>query len=245
MLASLSGSLALAVGLAVMLLPLLSPELSRPRDAVWGAVLLLLGLVLITGADRLSGSPMLAVLCGGLLIGRLGGEVMQLRWYQLTPEEQQRLGSLERWRSSASELAASLGRGGSALSESAASLGAALGRGKNRSKAGVSTKRWVRPDAPATPAAAEAELAPAEAGRGNTGATGTAATSTAATSAAAASAEATAPLSQDAPQPAAAPPQPEQPEPPGTVVVHSFAEIDALIEAAGGGQATASHSEAG
>ncbi|MFM7311580.1 MAG: Ycf66 family protein [Cyanobium sp.] len=214
MLASLSGSLALAVGLAVMLLPLLSPELSRPRDAVWGAVLLLLGLVLVTGADRLSGSPMLAVLCGGLLIGRMGGEVMQLRWHQLTQEEQQRLGSLERWRSSASELAASLGRGGSALSESAASLGAALGRGHNRSKAGGTTKRWVRPDAPATPAAA-------------------------------ASAEATAPRSPGAQQPAVAPQQPEQPEPPSTVVVHSFAEIDALIKAAGGGQATASHSEAG
>ena len=211
MLASLSGSLALAVGLAVMLLPLLSPELSRPRDAVWGAVLLLLGLVLVTGADRLSGSPMLAVLCGGLLIGRLGGEVMQLRWHQLTPEEQQRLGSLERWRSSASELAASLGRGGSALSESAASLGAALGRGKNRSQAGGSTKRWVWPEAPSAAAAAEA----------------------------------TAPQSPDAPQLAVAPQQPEQPEPPSTVVVHSFAEIDALIEAAGGGQATASHSEAG
>ena len=41
MLASLSGSLALAIGVAVMLLPLLSPELSRPRDAVWGAVLLM------------------------------------------------------------------------------------------------------------------------------------------------------------------------------------------------------------
>ena len=211
MLASLSGSLALAVGLAVMLLPLFSPELSRPRDAVWGAVLLLLGLVLVTGADRLSGSPMLAVLCGGLLIGRLGGEVMQLRWHQLTPEEQQRLGSLERWRSSASELAASLGRGGSALSESAASLGAALGRGHNRSKAGGSTKRWVRPEAPSAAAAAEA----------------------------------TAPQSPDAPQLAVAPQQPEQPEPPSTVVVHSFAEIDALIDAAGGGQATASHSEAG
>jgi hypothetical protein len=39
-------------------------------------VVLLLGLVLVTSADRLSGSPMLAVLCGGLLIGRLGLEVV-------------------------------------------------------------------------------------------------------------------------------------------------------------------------
>jgi len=132
MLASLSGSLALALGLAVMLLPLLSPELSRPRDAVWGAVLLLLGLVLVTGADRLSGSPMLAVLCGGLLIGRLGGEVMQLRWSQLTPEEQQRLSSLERWQTSFSELTTS--------------LTAALKRGSGRSKTAGSGKRWVRPE---------------------------------------------------------------------------------------------------
>ena len=179
MLALLSGSLALALGLAVMLLPLLSPELSRPRDAVWGAVLLLLGLVLVTGADRLSGSPMLAVLCGGLLIGRLGGEVMQLRWSQLTPEEQQRLSSLERWQTSFSELTATLKRGGGALNESLASLTTALQRGSGRSKPAGSGKRWVRPDTtdPATPAT---------------------------------------PSTAD------------------TVVVRSFAEIDALIEAASG-----------
>jgi hypothetical protein len=100
MLASLSGSLALLLGLAVMLLPLLGPELSRPRDSAWGALVLLLGLTLVTSADRLSGSPMLAVLCGGLLIGRLGSEVMQLRWRQLTPEEQQGLRSLARWQRS-------------------------------------------------------------------------------------------------------------------------------------------------
>ena len=85
MVASLSGSLALLVGLAVMLLPLLASELSRPRDALWGAVVLLLGLTLVTSADRLTGSPMLAVLCGGLLIGRLGLEVLQLRWRVLSP----------------------------------------------------------------------------------------------------------------------------------------------------------------
>ena len=58
MVASLSGTLALVVGLAVMLLPLMAMELSRPRDSVWGAVVLLLGLTLVTSADRLTGSPM-------------------------------------------------------------------------------------------------------------------------------------------------------------------------------------------
>ncbi|MFN5695621.1 MAG: Ycf66 family protein, partial [Cyanobacteriota bacterium] len=112
MLATLGGVLALALGLAILLLPLLATELSRPRDSAWGAVVLLLGLVLVTSADRLSGSPMLGVLCGGLLIGRLGTEVTQARWRQLTPEEQRRLWSVERWSSSLSQVAASLGRAG-------------------------------------------------------------------------------------------------------------------------------------
>ncbi|MFM8937006.1 MAG: Ycf66 family protein [Vulcanococcus sp.] len=177
MLASLSGSLALALGLALMLLPLLSPELSRPRDAAWGAVVLVLGLTLATSADRLTGAPMLAVLCAGLLIGRLGGEVAQLRWRQLTPEEQLRLSSLERWQTSVRELTASLNRGAGALSESLASLKAALQRGSG------SGKRWVRPDPADT--ASEASSSGSD------------------------------------PDPA-------------TVVVSSFAEIDALIEAASG-----------
>jgi len=198
MLASLSGSLALAVGLAVMLLPLLCPELSRPRDAAWGAVVLVLGLTLVTGADRLTGSPMLAVLCGGLLIGRLGNEVIQLRWRQLTPEEQQRLVSRERWQASGTELAtsvgvlgSSLGRSGSVLAASLASLTAAL---RGRSGGGNSSgKRWVRPE----PSSSEPET-PAD----------------------------TQVAASDAAPSAAATHQPD------TVVVRSFAEIDALIEAA-------------
>ena len=210
MLASLSGSLALAVGLAVMLLPLLSPELSRPRDAAWGAVVLVLGLTLVTSADRLTGSPMLAVLCGGLLIGRLGGEVMQLRWRQLTPEEQQRLTSRERWQASGSELAtslgvlgSSLGRSGSAIASSLASLTAAL-KGGPQGGRGKGGKRWVRPEA-----SEEVEVC----------------------------------VTTETPASVAAEPLPE------TVVVSSFAEIDALIEAAGGdapaAQASPEHSEAG
>ena len=182
MVASLSGSLALLVGLAVLLLPLMASELSRPRDAMWGAVVLLLGLTLVTSADRLTGSPMLAVLCGGLLIGRLGMEVLQLRWRALTPEEQQRLLSLERWQTSLNELAVTLTRGFAAVSAAGGSL---LGAIKGSSSAKSSGKRWVRSET------------------SETGAT------------------------SDTPEIN----EPATPEP--TTVVHSFAEIDQLLEAAG------------
>jgi hypothetical protein len=168
MLATLAGCLALALGVAVLLLPVLVSELSRPRDAAWGAVVLLLGLVLVTGAERLTGAPMLAVLCGGLLVGRLGVEVGQGRWRQLTPEEQQRLGSPERWRNGLAQLGASLaalsgvavarlGALGGTFSGLGGSLGG-LGRGRNRR----SGKRWVRPEAPAMPAQPGDPAEPAE-----------------------------------------------------------------------------------
>ena len=142
MVASLSGTLALVVGLAVLLLPLLASELSRPRDAMWGAVVLLLGLTLVTSADRLTGSPMLAVLCGGLLIGRLGLEVLQLRWRALTPEEQQRLLSSECWQTSLNELLVSVTRGIAAVSAASGTVLAALQRGGGSK--GSNRKRWVR-----------------------------------------------------------------------------------------------------
>ena len=104
MLATLAGLLALPLGLTVLLLPLLAPELSRPRDSAWGAVVLLLGLDLVTSAERLTGAPMLGVLCGALLIGRLGLELGQGRWRQLTEEERLRLGSMERWTTSFRQL---------------------------------------------------------------------------------------------------------------------------------------------
>ena len=147
MVASLSGSLALAVGLVVLLLPLMAAELSRPRDSMWGAVVLLLGLTLVTSADRLTGSPMLAVLCGGLLIGRLGLEVLQLRWRALTPEEQQRLLSLERWQASFNELLVTVVRGIAAVSAASGTvLAAAKGGGGSKATTG---KRWVRSEPPA------------------------------------------------------------------------------------------------
>ena len=161
MLATLAGDLCLVLGLAVLVLPLLVTELSRPRDGVWGAVVLLLGLVLVTSSDRLRGAPMLAVVCAGLLISRLGSEVAQARWQQLSPEEQQRLKSSERWSTSLQQLTAT---SSTLLSNAGQALGSlkpkapAADRAEGSSRTG---KRWVRPEPES--AAGKAEAAKAEA----------------------------------------------------------------------------------
>ena len=139
MLATLSGDLCLLLGLGLLLLPLLAVELSRPRDGIWGALVLLLGLVLVTSSERLRGAPMLAVLCSSLLIGRLGSEVGQARWRALDESKQQRLGSWEHWLSSLRQLstvAVNLGEG----------LGSIAKQLKPSGRSGVATKKWVRPD---------------------------------------------------------------------------------------------------
>jgi len=144
MLANVGGDLALVLGLAMLLLPLLAPELSRPRDAAWGALVLLLGLSLVTSSERLTGSPMVIVVCGGLLIGRLAIEVGQARWRQLSPEEQQRLGSLERW----STALAQLGQAGLGLVGQTGAAAGGLGGWLVQQRPGArrtTGKRWVRP----------------------------------------------------------------------------------------------------
>ena len=143
MLATLGGCLALLLGIAVLLLPLLTPELSRPRDTFWGAVVLLLGLVLVTSAERLTGAPMLAVLCGGLLIGRLGGEVGRGRWNQLSVEERSALATTERWASGFNQLAAALTR---LLGMVQAWAGVLAGWLAARRQPKSTGKLWVRPE---------------------------------------------------------------------------------------------------
>ena len=146
MLATLAGDLCLLLGLAVLLLPLLATELSRPRDGIWGGVVLLLGLVLVTSSDRLRGAPMLAVICSALLISRLGSEVAQARWQRLSQEEQQRLRSKERWSTSLQQLVTSITTLLSNLSAAVGSLKsepAAANREEGSSRSG---KRWIRPD---------------------------------------------------------------------------------------------------
>jgi len=143
MLAILGGSLALLLGLLLLLLPLLVSELSRSRDSVWGAVVLILGLVLVTSADRFTGAPMLGVLCGGLLIGRLGLEVGQGRWRALSDGERQQLGSAERWQRSINQLLASLASLLQTLKQSASGL---LAWWQERQRKPSTGKRWVRAD---------------------------------------------------------------------------------------------------
>jgi hypothetical protein len=87
-------------------------------------------------------------------------EVGQGRWRQLTPEEQQRLWSAERWRSSLQQLGASLAAVLGLLQPLLALV--------SRPVAGLGTprpvtKRWVRPEPASPPDGAEAEAAPTSA----------------------------------------------------------------------------------
>ena len=147
-LAVLIGSLALLAGLLLMLLPLVASELARPRDSFWAAVVLLLGLVLVTASDRLTGAPMLGVLCGGLLIGRLGSEVGQQRWGALEPAQQQRFSETSYWSEQLQQL-----RGAAAKLLAAGGIVASWLQ--ERLKKPEVNKRWVRADAEATPSEAE------------------------------------------------------------------------------------------
>ena len=97
---------------------------------------------------------MLAVLCAGLLIARLGSEVVQARWNSLSETEQQRFTSLDHWRISLQQLLITTGRVGEGISGIAKQLTPA-------GKSGVTGKRWVRPESPETTDASDTESAEA------------------------------------------------------------------------------------
>lgn len=226
MLATLGGVLALTLGLAILFLPLLFPELSRPRDASWGAVVLLLGLVLVTSSDRLTGSPMLGVLCAGLLIGRLGLEVAQSRWRLLSADEQLAIRSAERWQRSLQQLLATLSAAGQLLGEKRTAV---LEWSRQRQQAKSKVKRWIRPEAVPTPAGGmptaelHAEARPDGEAGGGAGVEGAAdAGLDQAAVIAADGRESRADASIDAPSAEAS----------VAAVVSSFVEIDALMSAA-------------
>jgi hypothetical protein len=213
-------------------------------------VLLLLGLVLVTSSDRLGGSPMVAVLCGSLLIGRLGSEVGQQRWRALTPEEQQRLGSGAHWRTALGQVLASLGALQGMASESLSGLRTRLPQApasvptafKGMGKAGGTTKRWVRPEADAGDHANAEVVHPAPPASGvqsNPETNVPASAEGALEPAPELEGPPPAPLQEPAQSPSETPPaapaaaSPEPPQPP-VIEVGSFTEIEALVDAAWG-----------
>ena len=113
-------------------------------------MVLLLGLVLVTASDRLTGAPMLGVLCGGLLIGRLGSEVGQQRWGALEPAQQQRFSETSYWSEQLQQL-----RGAAAKLLAAGGIVASWLQ--ERLKKPEVSKRWVRADATAEATPSEAE----------------------------------------------------------------------------------------
>ncbi len=141
MVAIFLGDIALCFGVALLLIPLLITELSRPRDAWWGAVFLLWGLNLITNNDRFEGSEMFAIGLASLLIYRFLLEASQNRWHQLTQEEKTSLGSLGRWKASFSQLILSMKTLGSSSFLEFKPLKFNLGKPK-------SSKKWIRKDQP-------------------------------------------------------------------------------------------------
>ncbi len=139
MLAVLIGDIGICVGLAVLILPLVFTELSRPRDSAWGALLMILGLVLSASKERFTGSPMIAVVLGSMIIARLGREVACFRWEQLDPDEQKKLLSLRRLKISFSQFL-------SAFEELIPFLLGLFKESEDNKKNEKLSKKWIRPD---------------------------------------------------------------------------------------------------
>ena len=110
MLAIVIGNLLFILGFFIVLLPIIIAEISRPRDSVWGALIMILGLILFSSYERFNGSPMLAVLLGSFLFSRLLLEVSQNRWQQLTFEEKSDLRTFSRFKNSFKEIISAFGK---------------------------------------------------------------------------------------------------------------------------------------
>ncbi len=139
MFALVIGYLAISLGCLILLVSLLLTELSRPRDALWSAIMMLLGLVLVNSYESLNGAPMLAVLFSSLIISRLLVEISQYRWQQLGEEEKASLKTLNRWKDSIKQVFLASTKLGSIFLE-------VFKLFKPKSKPSEIGKKWVRPE---------------------------------------------------------------------------------------------------
>ena len=141
MLALLIGDFSILFGLGVLFLPLFITELSRPGDGFVGAAILLFGLVLIANTQSVDSALTLAFIFGTLIVSRLGWEVGLIRWNHLSQDEQQRIGSFERWSTSFKQLTAAMAQLLIVLSD----FSKFISPKPKRSKDG---KKWIRSEKP-------------------------------------------------------------------------------------------------
>ncbi len=139
MLAVLIGYFSIFLGLLIVLLPALIAELSRPKDAVLGAMIMSLGLILITSNRRFDGSPMFAVILSSIVISRLLLEVSQYRWQQLSSSEKIDLKKISHWKNNFNQLFLAFLKLGSIFVEFISLF-------KPKPKPSSIGKKWVSPE---------------------------------------------------------------------------------------------------
>ncbi len=133
------GCFTVFLGMTILFLPLLFKELSRPRDSIWGALMSIQGLILITSYDRFNGSAVAAVIFQVLVFARLILEIGQHRWQVLSLEEKTSLKSIDRLNISIRESFFAFAKLGSILLDLIKVF---------QPKEKTTSKKWIRPDKP-------------------------------------------------------------------------------------------------
>ncbi len=136
---SIFGYVFILFGFLVLILPLMLIELSRPRDWLMGGLFLFLGLYLLVENDFLRGSINLLVISIAILLGKMISEIAQNRWYQLSLDEKNRIGSFERWFKSFNQIGQILILLGDSILNFFKSF-------NNQSKKALKQKKWVHPE---------------------------------------------------------------------------------------------------
>ena len=139
MVVSIFGYLFLSIGFLILALPLILVELSRPRDWLMGGLFLFLGLFLLVENDLLRGSINLLVISMSILYGKMGLEISQTRWYQLSYDEKKRIGSFQRWFESFKQLGQSFVLIGKGFFNFFTSI-------INKNKKPLKEKKWLHPE---------------------------------------------------------------------------------------------------
>ena len=139
MIVSILGYLFLLVGLLILALPLMLVELSRPRDWLMGGLFLFLGLFLLVENDLLGNSINLLVISMTALYLKMILEIIQTRWYQLSSNEKNRIGSFQRWFQSFKQLSQSFALLGKDFLNFFTSI-------TTKTEKPLKDKKWVHPE---------------------------------------------------------------------------------------------------